>query len=214
VQQDQSAAGVPDVSYTDSVRQSQATFRHILDAMARPGTCHRIADAPNAVGALNAASTAVALTLLDESTPVWLDDEADTPALRTFLSFHCGCPFVVSSGEAAFALIAGQIPDLECFNPGTDEFPEISATVVAQVAAVDTGADLFLAGPGIQTVAGLADPGLPASFWRAWDEVAALYPCGVDVVLTAGERLVCLPRSVRRVQDDESKPKTGASECM
>lgn len=208
------ADGAPEVGFTDAVRQSQSVFRRILDAMGRPGTCHRVEDGPAPAGTLNAASTAIALTLLDESTPVWLDAEADAHEVRNFLSFHCGCPFAASPSEAAFALVAGSMPSLDRFNPGTDEFPENSTTVIAQVAAVDTGTDLYLSGPGIESVAGLVDPSLPDSFWSAWEEMGVLFPCGVDVILTAGKRLVCLPRSVRRVNAAGAKPDTGKSECM
>jgi len=205
--------GPLEIGFTDAVRQSQAIFRRVLDAMARPGTCHRIEDMPSAPGVLNAASTALALTLLDESTRVWLDAAADTADVHNFLSFHCGCPFAASPSDAAFALVAGDMPPLDSFNHGTDEFPENSTTVIAQVGVVETGDDILLAGPGIETVTGMSDPGLPDAFWQARDAMDALYPCGVDVILTAGKSLACLPRSVRRVARNGTTTNEGASQC-
>ena len=185
--------------FADAVQQSQAIFRRVLDAMARPGTCHRIPDMPYMPAPLNAASTAIALTLLDDSTPVWLDPAADSKAVRDFLSFHGGCPIVEGPSEGAFALIAGTLPPLDLFNPGTDEFPENSTTLIVQVTAVEDGDDISLSGPGIESITTIGDPGLADSFWRQWAEIGALYPCGVDLILTAEHRLACLPRSVRRV---------------
>lgn len=206
--------GPLEIGFTDAVRQSQAIFRRVLDAMARPGTCHRLDDAPSGIGALNAASTAIALTLLDESTQVWLDAAADAVDVRNFLSFHCGCPFAESPSEAAFALVAGAMPPLDRFNSGTDEFPENSTTVIAQVTAVEAGDGIVLTGPGIEAVTGISDPGLADSYWQEWEAMRVLYPCGVDVILTAGESLTCLPRSVRRVARDGSTTNEGESECM
>lgn len=185
--------------FADAVQQSQAIFRRVLDAMARPGTCHHIPEMPYCPAPLNAASTAITLTLLDDSTPVWLDPAADGKPVRDFLSFHCGCPMVDAPDEAAFALIAGPLPPLDTFNTGTDEFPENSATLIVQAKAVEDGGDIPLAGPGIESIATIADPGLADSFWQEWAEMDALFPCGVDLILTAGHRLACLPRSVRRV---------------
>jgi len=194
--------------FADAVQQSQAIFRRVLDAMARPGTCHQIPDMPYMPAPLNAASTAIVLTLLDDSTPVWLDPAADSEPVRTFLSFHCGCPIVETPKEGVFALIAGTLPPLDLFNPGTDEFPENSTTLIVQVTSVEDGNDICLSGPGIEDVATIGDPGLAESFWREWSEMGALYPCGVDLILTAEHRLACLPRSVRRLGPDGT-PATG-----
>ncbi|MEM9682142.1 MAG: phosphonate C-P lyase system protein PhnH [Pseudomonadota bacterium] len=186
--------------FADAVQQSQQIFRQVLDAMARPGTKQEIPAMPYAPAPLNAASTAIVLTLLDESTPVWLDEAADNDTVRTFIAFHCGCPIVADPGEASFALIAGALPSLDRFNQGNDEFPEDSSTLIVQVETVSAGTDLFLAGPGIEDENGISDPGLPDSFWEEWAEMDTLLPCGVDLVLTADHSLTCLPRSVRRVE--------------
>ena len=186
--------------FADPVQHSQAIFRCVLDAMANPGVSREIPVMPYAPAPLNAASTAVALTLLDDSTPVWLDAAADTEAVREFLAFHCGCPIVARSNEAAFALVAGPMPSLDNFDYGSDEFPENSATVIVQVAALESGSDLCFAGPGIKNFAFMGDPGMADGFWREWSDMGALYPRGVDLILTARSRLACMPRTVQRIE--------------
>jgi alpha-D-ribose 1-methylphosphonate 5-triphosphate synthase subunit PhnH len=186
--------------FVDPVQHSQAIFRCVLEAMARPGVRREIPVMPYAPPPLNAASTAVALTLLDDSTSVWLDPAADTREVREFLSFHCGCPIVQSAGKAAFAIVAGLMPGLDRFDFGSDEFPENAATVILQIAALETGSDICFAGPGIEDFAFMGDPGLTDGFWREWSDMGALYPCGVDMILTAEHCIACMPRSVRRIE--------------
>ena len=195
-----SESGSIGAGFADQVRHSQAIFRCVLDAMARPGLRRDIPAMPYAPAPLNAASTAVALTLLDDSTSVWLDPAADRPEVREFLSFHCGCRIVPRSGDAAFALVAGPMPPLGQFDFGSDEFPENAATVIVQVAALETGSDICFAGPGIEDFAFLADPGFSEGFWREWSDMGALYPCGLDLILTSRHRIACMPRSVRRIE--------------
>lgn len=195
--------------FADAVQQSQAIFRCVLDAMARPGTCHEIPDMPYMPAPLNAASTAIALTLLDDSTPVWLDPAADNKPVRDFLAFHCSSPIMDAPDKGTFALIAGPLSSLDRFNPGTDEFPENSTTLIVQVDTVEAGDDIFLSGPGVETLNGIADPGLSNGFWQEWSDMSALYPCGVDLILTAAHRVACLPRTVQRVAPGSPSPTGG-----
>lgn len=201
--------------FADAVQQSQAIFRCVLDAMARPGTCHAIPEMPYTPEPLNAACTAIALTLLDDSTPVWLDAGSDTQPVRDFLAFHCGCPIVTAPSDGAFAIVAGVIPPLASFNPGSDEFPENSTTIIAQVENLEPGDAIALSGPGIDGVTGIDDPGLSEDFWQQRTELEILYPCGIDVILTAQHRLACMPRSVQRVGFGITKTAEGSDNpCM
>src|SRR3546814_2979531 len=76
----------------------------LLTALAHPGRAVTLSGAPEGPLPLDPATTAAALTLLDGETPLWIDWIADTPPLRTYLKFHCGCPLVERSQVAAFAL--------------------------------------------------------------------------------------------------------------
>ncbi len=177
----------------------QRVFRLVLEGMSRPGRLVRIDESEEPVTALNAATVAVARTLLDESTPVWIDPDLAEDAVLEFLRFYCGCPVITDPGTAAFAFAARGLPALDRFSVGDDEFPEASTTVVLQVDRLVVGSDVILAGPGVDGTAGIADPGLPANFWDQQAALTPLYPCGIDCILTAGDTLCCLPRTVRRV---------------
>ena len=74
------SASVELPGFTDPVTDAQATFRAVLDAMARPGTIHSAGECLAAPAPLDRATAAVLLTLVDHETPLWLDANA-APAL-------------------------------------------------------------------------------------------------------------------------------------
>lgn len=181
--------------FADPPLAAQAVFRRLLDAMARPGTVASLEVLP-APAPLAPAAGAIALTLCDADTAVWLDPALRTPEVVAWLRFHTGCRIVEVLEEAAFAFAAepSAIP-FDRLSTGSDEYPDRSATAVLQVARLEAGAPLRLDGPGIETTAALRVEGLPAGFiaWRTRNH--ATYPRGVDVVLVAGTEIAGLPRS-------------------
>jgi alpha-D-ribose 1-methylphosphonate 5-triphosphate synthase subunit PhnH len=179
--------------FADPVGEAQATFRAVLDAMARPGRLHRAGERLIAPPPLDQATAAVLLTLVDNETPLWLD--AGAAAARDWLAFHCGAAIVTVIEQAAFA-VALSLPDLATVPAGTHEAPELAATLILQIAALGAGARYRLSGPGLREPALLSVAGLPADFAVIWQRNHALYPCGVDIVLCAGATLTALPRSV------------------
>ena len=179
--------------FADPVRDSQAVFRAVLDAMARPGRVHPVAAPATPPPGLDRATAAVLLTLVDPETPLWLDEKA--ALTRDWLLFHCGPPLVPVT-EARFGLALGPA-SIAALPAGTDEEPETSATLILQVAALGEGTALRLEGPGLPAPSHLAVRGLPDAFLTEWEANRALFPRGVDVILCAGERLTALPRTVR-----------------
>ena len=179
--------------FADPVGDAQATFRAVLDAMARPGKLHRAGALLTVPAPLDPATAAVLLTLVDNETPLWLD--AAAAAARDWLAFHCGAAIVSAPDRAAFA-VALSLPDLAALPAGSHETPEHSATLILQIAALGTGVRYRLSGPGLREPALLAAGGLPPDFAATWQRNHALYPCGVDIILCAGTLLAALPRSV------------------
>jgi alpha-D-ribose 1-methylphosphonate 5-triphosphate synthase subunit PhnH len=59
--------------FADKVLSAQSTFRSVMDAMARPGSVQRIEAASGVPSPMMRGSAAIALTLFDQDTPVWLD---------------------------------------------------------------------------------------------------------------------------------------------
>jgi len=185
--------------FDDPVRGAQVCFRALLDAMAHPG---RIVALPSSLGGappvpLGPTAAALALTLCDIDTPVWLDKAASTAA--GYLAFHCGAPLVDSPVDARFAIVAdaAALPPLDRFALGSDEYPERSATLVIEVADLVEDGGAVLRGPGIRGAARIGIDGLPARFWAERAALAELFPRGIDVVFASGARLAALPRSTR-----------------
>ncbi len=179
--------------FGNPVGDAQATFRAVLDAMARPGKLHQAGGELIPPGPLDQATAAVLLTLADNETPLWLD--ASAHAARDWLAFHCGATIVDDMERAIFA-VALSLPDLGGLPCGTHETPETSATLVLQVPELGRGHGYRLSGPGLREPGLLLASGLPAGFVSAWQRNHLLYPRGVDIILCAGTTLTALPRSV------------------
>ena len=185
--------------FADPVHDAQASFRAVLDAIAHPGRIVRMSASLPPSLPLGTATAAVALTLCDGDTPVWLDAAAAGAA--SYLTFHCGAPLVATSGAASFAFVANPaaLPPLDSFALGSDEYPERSATLVIEVENLANGDGVSLRGPGIRGETRLAVAGLPARFWAERAVLAELFPRGLDMVFACGDSLVAVPRSIQVV---------------
>jgi alpha-D-ribose 1-methylphosphonate 5-triphosphate synthase subunit PhnH len=185
----------------EPVLGAQQAFRAVLDAIAHPGRIVELEGllAGAAPAPLGEAAAAVALTLCDLDTPVWLDD-ASSP-VRGYLSFHCGSPVVEIPDAARFAFIADalELPPLERFALGTDEYPERAATLLIAADDLTERSGVLLRGPGIRGEARLGVAGLPARFWTERQALAELFPRGLDLLFTCGARLAAVPRSTQAV---------------
>jgi alpha-D-ribose 1-methylphosphonate 5-triphosphate synthase subunit PhnH len=180
--------------FADPVGGAQTTFRAVLDAMARPGHVYPAGALLHPPAPLDKATAAVALTLLDQETSLYLD--ATMQAAAPWLTFHAGALIVDDITAADFVLTA-RCPDLCKMRTGSDEAPEVSATLILQIGALGDGTAYSLSGPGLAETAKLRATGMPDGFVAAWQRNHALYPRGVDIVLCAGGVLAALPRSVK-----------------
>jgi len=184
--------------FADPVHDGQGVFRSLLDAFAYPGRIVEFAADLEGPAPLAPATAAVLLALLDHDTPLFLSDSLDRPAVRDFVRFHAGTPLVTRAEGAAFAALqSSELLPLDRFEPGTDTYPDRSATIVVQVEALTGGAPTLWRGPGIADANEVAIAGLPAGVWTAWRANNALFPCGVDLVFTCGRAAIALPRSAR-----------------
>ena len=187
------SAAVTLAGFAEPVADAQATFRAVLDAMARPGTLHEAGHSLTPPLPLDRATAAVLLTLVDNETPLWVDPAA--AATRDWLAFHCGAVITDDAGNAEFALTLS-LPDLTRFSAGSHEAPEDSATLIVQLPDLGQGSRYRLFGPGLREPAVFAATGLPTQFVEVWQRNHALFPRGVDIILCSGTRLTALPRSV------------------
>ena len=191
--------------FADPVMEAQATFRALMDAMARPGTICRLSTVVSPPAPLPPVAAAVALALCDHDTPLWLDPPlAASEAVRTWLAFHCGAPLTEAPGEALFALAAepARLPELALFGQGTQDYPDRSTTLILAVATLEDGPALQLKGPGIERRARLAAAPLPPRFSAGWAANGERFPRGVDLVLAAPGAVACLPRTTRIVEGE------------
>lgn len=195
----QNAPGVI-AGFSDYVHEAQTVYRQLLEAISHPGVIVGVETSCERPGEMGEAMTALALTLLDAETPVWLDAAlAEQASIADYLRFHCGCPIVQAPIEAAFALVGSVecLPRLERFAAGSAEYPDRSATIIAELPQLTGGSRTVLTGPGIATTRDFDPVGLPDWFWGAWTFNHGGFPMGVDLIFTNGAEFCALPRSTK-----------------
>ena len=188
--------------FADKVLSAQSTFRSVMDAMARPGSVQRIAPVAGAPGPMMCGTAAIALTLFDHDTPLWLDARmSETPDVLKWLKFHTGAPVIQDASVASFALIAdgAALPSLERFALGSNEYPDRSTTLILQVEGLKAGPAFELRGPGIDGVTTLQARIRPTDLFERLRINEPLFPRGIDVVLVADDAVVAIPRTTRVV---------------
>jgi len=189
--------------FADKVLSAQSTFRSVMDAMARPGSVQHVVASVGTPPTLMRGTAAIALTLFDHDTPVWLDGGmAATSEVAKWLKFHSGAPVVTDPSICHFALVAdaSRVPDLTSFALGSNEYPDRSTTLILQVESLTEGRRYDLRGPGIDGTASLRATIAPADLFDRLSINETLFPRGIDVVLVANEDIVAIPRTARLVR--------------
>lgn len=182
--------------FENLTRDSQKTFRALLEALSLPGNLLEIDVPLKAPEGLSTACAAACLTLMDLETDVWLQP-GFSDGVKSWLQFHTGCTFVESPDKAAFALIQNpNALNLETFYWGSAEEPEISTTLLVQANALQNQQPVKLTGPGILRENTIS-PDLSEHFWQQWQHNQAAYPQGVDVFLFENKSVLGLPRTAR-----------------
>ena len=185
--------------FANPVFDAQTSFRAIMDALANPGTAHKLAETALAQGPLSAELASTLLTLSDADTHIWLSDSLRTAPVQAFIAFHTGAPLTREPGRATFALVASveELPRFDQFNLGTQEYPDRSTTIVLAVPALSGGPDMLLRGPGINDHIHCSPAGLPEDFFTQWAANRELFPRGIDLLLVSDGQVMGLPRSTR-----------------
>jgi alpha-D-ribose 1-methylphosphonate 5-triphosphate synthase subunit PhnH len=195
------AAELP-AGFADKVLSAQSTFRSVMDAMARPGSVQRIAARAAVPAAMMRGTAAIALTLFDPDTPLWLDPlMSETSEVTRWLKFHTSAPVIADCSICNFAVIGdpGSLPGLDRFAFGSNEYPDRSTTLILQVESLTQGSVLELRGPGIDGTAVLQARVQPVDLFERLAINAALFPRGIDVMLVHDDAIVAIPRTTRLV---------------
>jgi alpha-D-ribose 1-methylphosphonate 5-triphosphate synthase subunit PhnH len=188
--------------FADKVLAAQSTFRSVMEAMARPGSVRQIAASVGTPPPMMHGTAAIALTLFDHDTPIWLDHRmASAPAIAKWLRFHTAAPVIADSSACQFALIgdAEALPDLDRFLLGSNEYPDRSTTLILQVESLTEGTGYVLQGPGIDASAILRATIAPSDLFERLAVNTTLFPRGIDVVLVHDDAVVAIPRTTRLI---------------
>ncbi len=192
----------------NTVADTQAVFRAILDAMARPGTRQLL---PVVDGNAPLAGTgpllALAQTLLDHEVTFAVVPgcgeraESDAERVATYLTLVTGSR-AVGAVDAGYVFALGPLPPglPAMLRAGNPAYPDESATLVvlSPLFNGESGVPVSLTGPGIAGRTALTLPGLTPSDLANLAAANAEPPLGVDVILVdPGGTVVCLPRSTR-----------------
>ncbi|MCR9138334.1 MAG: phosphonate C-P lyase system protein PhnH [Alphaproteobacteria bacterium] len=179
---------------------AQMVFRQIMNALARPGTVCMIDAFTEPPAPLSPCTGAIAATLFDADTEIWLDPLLlERQEVVGWLTFQTAAPLAETGFDARFALVSSGdlLPPLERFAQGTQEYPDRSTTIILQLDSLEGGVPLVLAGPGIKDRHVIEPVGLPPRFVEQWAANNSHYPRGVDIILVADDGLIGLPRTTR-----------------
>ena len=196
---------------SNPVRQTQALFRTLMEAMARPGRLFPASSDARPPSPLCPLAAAILVTLADADTPLWLDGAlANEAAVTDWLTFHVSAPFASETASARFAVLAEpkQALPLEVFGLGSQDYPDMSTTLILQVERLTPEGAWQLTGPGIKERHTLGVEGLSPRFFAQWEANRRLYPRGVDVMLVAPDAIACLPRTTMITEFDPKSIKT------
>jgi alpha-D-ribose 1-methylphosphonate 5-triphosphate synthase subunit PhnH len=205
----------------DPVFASQATFRAVLDAMARPGTVLALPVADPTSPSIEARYlTALLLTLLDHEVTFSVvpagDAVGETAAARltVYLVETTGCR-AVPVEAADYVIALGPLPAglPVCLKRGEPAYPDRGATLIWLVPTLtderQSDTAVALSGPGVRSgdALTLRLAGLTTADLAALAAANAEPPCGIDLILTdAAGNVSCLPRSTRLVPHPPSPP--------
>lgn len=190
---------IREIAY-NTVHDSQAHFRKILYAMARPGLCINL-DGPDLHPPLDLyrSSASIGLALMDRYVQFYCHNySSDTTA---YLALNTGAA-QGSLKEADFIFVhateAGYC--MQQAKMGSLEYPDESATLIIQVEGFERtdGLSVQLQGPGIEGQRTISVSGIEPLLIETFMEVNSEYPLGIDCIFAAPDNsIMCIPRTSR-----------------
>lgn len=180
------------------VMDAQQIFRQLLNGMSQPGSIAAIDYTVQHPMGLNPATYAVALSMLDQDTPLKLAASVNNAAARDSLHFHNSVPLVDSVSAADF-VICNEVdrPDLETLNIGSDAWPDQSCTLIVQCQSFYNGITYRATGPGIQSSTKIRCSAFNDTLPHQREKLAHRFPLGIDLILTCGKEFFCIPRTTK-----------------
>jgi alpha-D-ribose 1-methylphosphonate 5-triphosphate synthase subunit PhnH len=185
-------------AFNNTTDESQCVFRSVLKAMSEPG---RLVDIKQISSmsedeALFPPVWAIAQTLFDHDTEIFVSQNLATDSVLASLKFYTGAKVTATQSQANFALLnLTDWLDSNDFSVGTWEHPQHSCTLIIQVPSLAIGPQLGLSGPGIKQKTCLSIPNFQQSHINLLITNHNLYPCGVDFIFCTPTQIVCIPRS-------------------
>lgn len=184
------------LTFNNYVFDAQQVFRQLMHAMSFPGRIHALEDnLMIKTGVLPPAAAAIALTIFDNDSSVWLAPEYDE--CRDWLVSQTGCHLAVSRKAHFVMLKARNFGVLDDYCQGQPNYPDLSTTVIMNDVRLGQGVRYSASGPGIDSQIEIAMAGLPSDFMELWTDNHARYPLGIDLILTDKAKIVALPRTTR-----------------
>lgn len=181
----------------DQIFLSQSVYRHLLDVMSRPGSVRRL-DA-DFCHIWPSGMLAVAATLLDQE--VGFCVLGDSQLREAIEEVTGGRSVSLEIADFIFAPNGDSGGLVRHAQRGTQESPDLGATIVYQVERLEEDAgpgSISLSGPGIEDQATPLIVGLGQEELSLIQEINNEYPLGVDLLLIDREnKVMALPRSLR-----------------
>jgi len=205
------ATAVQVPGFSNPVDDAQRVFRAALEALARPTLAQQVEAAVMPPAPLGAMVGALVLTLCDEHTPVWLDASLRrADEVEAWVRFHTGARIVDDPADAVFCVVSSPsaTPELGSLRQGTDEEPQLSATVIIDAADARSTGSFVVTGPGVNGEERWDGAGLPGStgFLDAWAANNRQFPCGVDLLLAGEGEVRGLPRTTELTISSKERP--------
>ena len=153
---------------------------------------------------------AIALTLCDQDTTVWLSPSLNEESVRRWFRFQCGAVLTDSPSGADFAFASRpeDMPLLADLSRGEPEYPDRSTTLCVGGVSFEQGEgslSLTASGPGIEHPMPFYC-NLPEEFTGRWEENHLAFPQGVDLFLCGRGMVAGLPRSTCLKAQKEETP--------